>query len=406
MLSVAMPMLLQFGAGNIGRSFIAQLFSAAGYDVVFVDVQEELIAQLNALGRYRVMVVGDQTEEIWVERVRAIHGNDQQAVIAAMGAADLAATAVGPNVLPHLYPTMARGLQQRLARGGGPLDIILAENLRNAAAAVAAGLRAHLPADFPLDRTVGLVETSIGKMVPIMTEAQRREDPLWVFAEAYNTLILDGTAFRNPIPAVSGLAPKQNMAAYVDRKLFVHNLGHAAVAYLGHLHDPYLRYIWQAMEFPEVRARAEGAMRESARALIAAYPDEFTEENQRAHIADLLSRFTNRALGDTIFRVGRDLLRKLSREDRLIGAMLFDQAHGVEYDMTAQVAAAAFEFRGTDERDRLSAPDLQFHEQYYPRGLDAVFSTVCGLRLTDPAERCVAEAIRRAHQAREPVAQM
>jgi len=29
--------MVQFGAGNIGRSFIGQLFSRSGYEVVFVD---------------------------------------------------------------------------------------------------------------------------------------------------------------------------------------------------------------------------------------------------------------------------------------------------------------------------------------------------------------------------------
>ena len=103
-------------------------------------------------------------------------------------------------------------------------------------------------------------------------------------------------------------------------------------------------------------------MWESARALIAAYPEEFDEENQQEHIDDLLRRFTNQALGDTIFRVGRDLLRKLSREDRLIGAMLFDQAHGVDFSATARIAAAALEFRGADERGRLASPDLKFRK--------------------------------------------
>ncbi|OPZ85441.1 MAG: Mannitol-1-phosphate 5-dehydrogenase [bacterium ADurb.Bin429] len=260
------------------------------------------------------------------------------------------------------------------------------------------GLGQALPADFPLEEMVGLVETSIGKMVPIMTEAQRMEDPLWVFAEAYNTLILDALAFKNPIPAVPGLAPKRNIAAYVDRKLFVHNLGHAAVAYLGHLYDPYQAYIWQVTDIPELRELARAAMEESARALVAAYPDEFTPNALTEHIADLLNRFRNRALGDTVFRVGRDLLRKLSREDRLIGAMLFDLAHGVPCPATARVAAAALEFRGTDERDRLSAPDAKFADELYPLGLDAIFTRICGLDLAVSPDRDVADAIRVAHQ--------
>ncbi len=394
-----MPTLVQFGAGNIGRSFVAQLFAAAGYEVIFVDVMDELVTALNARERYRVMVMDTRREEIWVEGVRAVHGKDLEAVADALADCDIAATAVGPNALPFLYPGIARGLQRRRERQGArPLDIILAENLRNAASIVRTGLGQALPADFPLEEMVGLVETSIGKMVPIMTEAQRMEDPLWVFAEAYNTLILDALAFKNPIPAVPGLAPKRNIAAYVDRKLFVHNLGHAAVAYLGHLYDPYQAYIWQVTDIPELRELARAAMEESARALVAAYPDEFTPNALTEHIADLLNRFRNRALGDTVFRVGRDLLRKLSREDRLIGAMLFDLAHGVPCPATARVAAAALEFRGTDERDRLSAPDAKFADELYPLGLDAIFTRICGLDLAVSPDRDVADAIRVAHQ--------
>ena len=44
---------------------------------------------------------------------------------------------------------------------------------------------------------VGLIETSIGKMVPIMTTAEQMKDPLVVYAEPYNTLILDGKGFRD-----------------------------------------------------------------------------------------------------------------------------------------------------------------------------------------------------------------
>ncbi len=394
-----MATLVQFGAGNIGRSFLAQLFSRAGYEIVFVDVVDELVALLNARGTYRVLVKDTPPGEIPVLNVRAVNGKDVAAVADVLAEADVAGTSVGSNALPYIYPALARGLQERYARHGlRPLDIILAENLRGAAPIVREGIRQHLPADFPLEAMTGLVETSIGKMVPIMTEAQRREDPLMVYAEAYNDLILDSTAFKNPIPAVSGLVPKRNMAAYVDRKLFIHNLGHAAVSYLGFLHDPSLTYIWQVTEVPAVRTAAEAAMWESAQALIAAYPDEFTEANLGAHIADLLRRFTNRSLGDTVFRVGRDLLRKLSRDDRVIGALCFDQAHGVPAPATARVAAAALEFRGTDERDRPSGPDERFAQEYYPQGLDAVFTRVCGLDLAVPADEAIAEAIRAAHE--------
>lgn len=387
-----MPALVQFGAGNIGRSFIAPLFAAAGFTVTFVDVNTELIGLLNARGAYPVRILDDaRPSELRVEGISAVHGTDREPVAERLAEADIAATAVGAGALPHLYAVIAQGLELRHARHGlRPLDMILAENLRHAAAVVREGVRSKLPTDFPLDAMLGLVETSIGKMAPLLTEEQRREDPLLVCAEPYNTLILDARAFLNPIPDVPGLYPTLHMAAYVDRKLFIHNLGHAAAAYLAFQHDPSLTYIWEAVAAPPVRAAVEAAMHESANALLAAYPDAFTAEALEAHIADLLHRFANRALGDTIYRVGRDLPRKMSRDDRVIGAMRLDQAHGLPYAATAAVAAAALAFRATDPAGQSSPPDQQMLDQLAVQGIAAVLPSLTSL---DPASSADAELL-------------
>ncbi len=399
----ARPTLLVFGAGNIGRSFVGQLFARAGYRVVFVDVDDRLVEALNREGRYLVQVRDRRPADIWVEGVSALYARQADRVAAALAQADLAATAVGPGALPHIYPHLAAGLQLRRQRGRPPLDIIICENLRYASRAFAQGLAEHLPAGFPLDTYVGLIETSIGKMVPIMPEEARRRDPLLLYAEAYNTLVLDARAFRNPIPDVPGLDPKENIAAYVDRKAFIHNLGHAACAYMGHLLDPEWRFIWQAVSHPEVARVARQAMWESGRALIRRYPQEFDEASQGEHIEDLLSRFANQALGDTIHRVGRDLPRKLSRDDRLVGALLMDAREGVPAPATTLAVAAAFHFRAGDEHGRLFPADAAFADQLARRGIEWALREVCGLDPTDPTEARLTADIVAAYTARRPV---
>jgi mannitol-1-phosphate 5-dehydrogenase len=391
--------LVQFGAGNIGRSFIGQLFSRAGYEVVFADVVPEVIRLLNERGRYRVEIKDDPPGTIWVENVRAVDSRDRDRVVGELATADIAGTAVGPAALPHLFPVLAAALRLRQEQDAGPLDVILCENLRGAAATVREGVAALLPADFPLDESLGLVETSIGKMVPIMTAAQRAADPLAVHAEAYNTLICDARGFRAPIPNVPGLDPKQNMRAYVDRKSFIHNLGHAITAYVGYVRDPRMVYLWEAVERPDVREVAEGAMWESARALIREYPEEFTEANQREHIEDLLRRFANRALGDTIFRVGRDLPRKLSPEDRLVGALRLGLRHGLSAPNTLLGIAAALHFRAVDEEGRLHPADAQFVEEWIPQGPEKILTGVCALNPDVPAEaECIREVAAACHR--------
>jgi len=390
---------VQIGAGNIGRSFIGQLFARAGFEVVFIDVNETLVHELNRRRRYRVEIKDVEPATLWIEGVRAVDGRDLEACAHELATCRLAGTAVGAKAVPHILPTIAAGLRERVRLGHPPLDLIIAENLRGAAEVFREGLRQHLPADFPLDENLGLIETSIGKMVPIMPEDVRQQDPLLVYAEAYNTLICDARGFRNPIPDVPGLDPKQNMAAYVDRKLFVHNLGHACCAYFGHLVDPVMEYIWQAIEHPLIATATRRAMWESGRALVRGYPDEFDEAGMSEHIEELVRRFANQALGDTIFRVGRDIPRKLGHEERLVGAMLFDVRHGVvEPLVTAHAAAAAFFFRATDEHGQLFDADRQFAEELFPQGVAYVLTRVSGLREEVAEEAAVRRLIAEAYE--------
>ncbi len=387
---------VQIGAGNIGRSFVGQLFARGGFEIVFIDVVPAIIGALNQQRKYRVEIKDRAPASIWVKGVRGVNGREREAAAAELGDCRLCASAVGPAALPAIFPTIALALQKRVENGQPPLDIIICENMRDAAAAFREGLQEHLPADFPLAQSVGLVETSIGKMVPIMSQADRARDPLLVFAEAYNTLICDARGFRNEIPDVAGLDPKQNMKAYVDRKLFIHNLGHGLCAYLGHVHEPALKYTYEAVEHELLGPAIRAGMWESAQALISQYPDEFDETNQAEHVDDLLSRFANCALGDTLYRVGRDVPRKLSREDRVTGAIVCDLTNGIEPRMTSLCAAAGMRFRATDESGKMYGPDNEFARKVWPQGVEMVMEQVCGLSGEAETERAARDWIRQA----------
>ena len=402
--------LVQFGAGNIGRSFIGQVFSRGGYEVVFVDIDIKLIERLNSEGEYRVVIKrNDRPDEILtVGGVRGVDGRYTARVAEEIAGASYISTSVGKGALPHIMPVIAKGLEVRMEKdrppgpktrrpgtrpAARPLDIIIAENIRNGADFFRSSLAGHLPEDFPLDDVLGLVETSIGKMVPIMREEDLEHDPLWVFAEEYNTLIVAGGGFKGPLPDVPGLKPVKNITAYVDRKLFIHNLGHAAAAYLGYRRNPDWDYIWEPLEDGEVYAETRRAMEEAAAALNAEYPADLPQADLEEHIDDLLTRFRNRALGDTVYRVGRDLNRKLGRNDRLVGAMLLAEKHSLPYTGIAKAVQAAFTFRKTDEEGNLFPGDEEFASAIYPKGPENILAEVCGLDDTLPEDAAVMEKL-------------
>ena len=390
-----MKYFVQFGAGNIGRSFIGQLFSRAGYEVIFIESALPLVRIINKKREYRIIIKKNDTpdEEIVIRNIQALHIDETQAVRNAILKADYVATSVGASALSAVAPILADGIEFRFVqRPHKPIDIIIAENIRYGAEYLKNLLSARLPEGFPIDAYVGLVETSIGKMVPIMRKEDLVRDPLVLFAEEYNELIVDRNGFKTEIPALSTITPVDNIKAYVDRKLFIHNLGHSAIAYIGYANfanDPCLQYIWQALEKPDIANKGHAAMTQAAVALAKEYPNDFEISSLNAYIEDLFVRFSNKALGDTIYRVGRDLYRKLAHDERIIGAMILAAQHGLPFDAIAQVFSAALRFRATDEEGALFPRDAEFKAYLSSHDIDSMLREVCGLSLQDPVESIV-----------------
>ncbi|GHV77939.1 mannitol-1-phosphate 5-dehydrogenase [Spirochaetia bacterium] len=387
--------LVQIGGGNIGRSFIGALFSRAAWEVVFVDVDPVLVSRLNQARYYTVVIKreGKADERRSIGPVRAVDGRDIDLVSNEIATADMAATSVGKGALPKVLPVLARGLEKRFKKTPErPLDIIIAENDRTAPELFRTILTRELGPAYPFSRLVGLVETSIGKMVPLMRKTDLAEDPLRLFAEEYETLILDKRAFKGPLPELPGLCPVEPIEAFVDRKLFVHNLGHAAAAYLGYLTDPREPFIAGALKLEGVEAGVRAAMDEAVNALVLEYPGAYSRQELLDHREDLLFRFKNSALGDTVHRVGRDLYRKLSRDDRLVGAMLLCAKRDVPFGTIAGVYKAALNFAALDEKGLLFPPDAQFRSGGI-RQLRETLQNVSGLDSSNAVDKKVIDLL-------------
>ena len=310
---------VMYGAGNIGRGFIGALLSQSGYAVSFVDVAMPVVQALQEKNTYPVRYVSNAGyEDVWIENVTAVDGNDAEAVACAIAACDIMATAVGVRVLKWIVPNIVAGLRKRWAENRGALNIIICENLMNANHVLEGMLKEQLTQEecALFDETVGLVEASIGRMVPVQTEEMKDGNPLRVCVEKYGYLPVDKDAFKGEIPEIANLVPYSPFDFYLKRKLYIHNMGHATCAYLGDLLG--LTYIYESIDLADVYILVKNAMLESAQALAAQYQAPL--KPLMDHIDDLLSRFTNDALGDTCQRVGGDPARKLSPEDRLIGA--------------------------------------------------------------------------------------
>jgi len=306
------------GAGCIGRGFVAQLFAAAGWHVTFLDIDAPLVEALARDGSFvHVTVSTNESVRTVVGPVTAIdNGRDPDAAAAALVSADVAATAVGGSQLCDIAPLIASAVARRVALGRPPLNLLLCENVHGAAT-VMHGLLEPLLSPEGLAH-VGLLETSIDRTIPVVDPAIRASDPSIIYADPYRPLLYDVAAVRGPGIDVPGIVgdPSVPFAYFGDRKLYVHNLGHVLTAYLGERAGA--EFIHDAIAVPQIREVVRGAMVEAATAVAGEYDRPLAP--LLGLVDDLLTRFADPAIPDTVARVGRDPIRKTAPGDRIMGA--------------------------------------------------------------------------------------
>ncbi|MDN3681608.1 mannitol-1-phosphate 5-dehydrogenase [Vibrio tapetis subsp. quintayensis] len=345
---------LHFGAGNIGRGFIGKLLSDAGIEVTFADVNETVVNALIERKEYPVKIVGEECLVEVVKNVTAVN-SATDAVIERVAESDIITTAVGPTVLKIISKSVALGIEKRAAANNtAPLNIIAAENMVRGTSQLKAAVFEHLSEDLQVftEQNIGFVDSAVDRIVPPAEEGEM--DPLAVTVETFCEWIVDQTQFKGDIPNIPGMECTDNLMAFVERKLFTLNTGHLITAYQGVLagHET----IKDSIEDDAIRAEVTAAMEESGAVLIKRYG--FDPDAHAAYIQKILGRFANPYLRDEVDRVGRQPIRKLSPQDRLVKPLNGTLEYGLPNQHLLNGIAAAFHYKNEDDPQAVELQDM------------------------------------------------
>ncbi len=358
---------IHFGGGNIGRGFIGMLLSQAGYKVIFADIQEDVILELQQKKEYEVEVVGDETKVISVKNVDALNVNDTQ-LIEAIARADMVTTAVGANILPLIAPIIAKALDLSINQNRShSLTIIACENAVRATSQLKEYVRDNQT--LPLPSFAHFVDAAVDRIVPPMKD---KENILKVCVEDFYEWLVEKSAFEGDIPQIKGMTLVDDLEAGIERKLFTLNTGHAVCAWLGQ----YLGYktIGDAIKDDKVKNLVHEVMMQSGEALIQKHG--FDREAHRAYIAKILNRFANPHIIDEVERVGRQPVRKLSQGERIASPIQTALLYNLPIDKLLIGAAAAMHFK-SNEDPQVSALQKMIGEI----GVEATFKNISAISL-------------------------
>jgi len=331
---------VHFGGGNIGRGFIAELFHKTGYRIVFIDVIDKLVDDINATKSYTVTEVGaDGERSFTIDNYIAINSKYHEAeCIDEISKADIVTCAVGPNILKFIAPVIAKAIQKRTAPK--PLAVIACENMINATDTLKGFItdEKNMPKDFvekELSSKAEFGNSAIDRIVP----TQPPNAGLDVKIEKFYEWCVETSGFKSGHPEIEGVHWVEDLEPFIERKLFTVNTSHATAAYFGY--NKGVKTIHEAMADPEIKNEVHEALEETSHLIINKHG--ITKEAQEEYVNTIITRISNPHLEDVPVRVGRAPIRKLGRKERFIGPASQLAERG--YDVTALIKGVEMALR-------------------------------------------------------------
>ncbi|MDO5027486.1 MAG: mannitol-1-phosphate 5-dehydrogenase [Tissierellia bacterium] len=363
---------IQFGAGNIGRGFIGYLLNNSGYDLVFADVFENVIDQINEDRAYTIYIKDVKSEEIKVENIRAVSSITDD-VVKEIESADIITSAVGPLNLSKIAEPIAKGIIKRASSSSKEfLNIIACENAIKASESLKNYVYNYLDDKTKTyaDQYVGFPNCSVDRIVP----PSKNENPLDVTVEKYYEWNVEKTGFKGEIPQIKGMNLVENLEAYIERKLFTLNTGHASTAYLGFLNN--YQTIDESINDNKIESLVREIMQESGMGLINKF--NFDKDEHFAYIEKIINRFKNPYLHDDVKRVGREPIRKLSPNERFIKPLTTALSYNLPVDKLIKGIASALHFRNEEDQQA-----VELKEKINNQGLEQTIREITGFKDED-----------------------
>ena len=286
-----MKLAIHFGAGNIGRGFIAPVLQENNYEVVFVDVNKELIEQINLLQRYKVTSISlNASSDIFVKNISGLLLDDEEFLNEKLAKADLITTSVGPKFVKDIFNLVSSTKTEKIQ------TFIAFENMYRASTSnlTESGLS-----------TLVLIDAVVDKIVP-----PQNITSLDVIVEEYGSIILDNNVNTKPLNE-SKIVSYSNYDHEFYKKLWLLNGLHLKLAYFGLSRN--IKYIHEILSNQEGLDFAERAIDSLSKAysLFSNSTEDLKDFKQT-----ILNRFSMPEIQDEVTRIARNPQIKFSKDER------------------------------------------------------------------------------------------
>lgn len=362
-----------FGAGKIARGFVGHLLYMSGIEFTFVEKVDSLVDLINERKEYLVNILGDSSKNTVVKGAKALKFSQTEEISEVIAQADCIFDAVGGKNLGEIVPFLTKGIELRAKKNPKPLNIITCENWKLPADILRKGISEQIADEYRtfFEENVGITEAVIMRSAIESTPDMIAKDPLVVNVQDFWEFPFDASRLKAPMPeGMICLKPIYEFTGFLERKFYTYNAANGTTSFVGALLG--YKYIADAAHDERILDLLDGVYTETATALSKKH--NFPFEEQWAFTRTSLRKLQDRNIVDYIERNARDPMRKLGKDDRLVGSARLCLDYGVRPNNLAVAIACAMHYDEPTDEFALQLKSLRETEGY-----DAILEKVCSV---------------------------
>ncbi len=362
-----------FGAGKIARGFVGHLLYLSNIEFTFVEKVDSLVDLINERKQYLVNILGNESKNTLVKGVKALKFSQKEEIANAIAQADCVFDAVGGKNLAEIVPFLTAGIEKRAEINAKPINFITCENWKLPADILRKGISEQISPKYRefFESSVGITEAVIMRSAIESTKDMLDKDPLVVNVQDFWEFPFDASRIKAPMPdGMICLKPIYQFTGFLERKFYTYNAANGTTSFVGALLG--YKYISEAAYDERILKLLDGVYTETATALSKKHNFPFDEQWEFTRTS--LNKLQDKNIVDYIERNARDPIRKLGKDDRLVGSARLCLEYGVIPENLAVAIACAMHY--DEPTDEFSIKLKQIREE---EGYDAILQKVCSL---------------------------
>lgn len=374
-----------FGAGKIARGFIGQLLYESEFETTFIDVDENLIERLNNDKKYHVYILGDSSLDCDVTNFKVLNLLDSEGIHQSIIEADIIFVSVGGQnltsvgkVIGDIFNTY--GIVKR------PSNFVTCENWKDAGKTLYKGIYEVLREDVREAFTtyVGINEAVIMRSATQPSAELAQKDPMGVWVQNYWYLPISAENFKGELPPIKDTELMFNFGNFLTQKMYTNNTSNAVIAYTGYLLGYEL--LADAANSKEISSLLDEVYVEINETLIKEL--DLDRDQQESFAKKARAKYTDYTIVDQLIRHGKDPIRKLGPEDRLIAPARMAIKHGIHPRVIIDTIAKALYFDEASDTAALELTNIRRE-----KGIPYILQTICCLEEREPLYKEVMKAV-------------